>query len=56
MTSIRGVIKSKALKAKKHGRLTFVLPDDVRTWLKGLPDAGREVEADVPPVENGLIR
>jgi hypothetical protein len=48
MTSIRGAIKSKALKAKKHGRLTFILPDDVRTWLKGLPDAGREVEEESP--------
>ena len=44
LTSIREAISSGALKAKKHGRRTVILPDDLKMWLKGLPDAGRQIE------------
>jgi excisionase family DNA binding protein len=40
LTSIREAISSGDLKAKKHGRRTIILPDDLRVWLKALPDAG----------------
>ena len=32
------------LKAKKHGRRTIILPDDLRLWLKTLPDAHKPIE------------
>jgi hypothetical protein len=32
-------ISSGGLKAKKHGRPTIILPDDLRAWLKTLPKA-----------------
>ncbi|MEH2492804.1 helix-turn-helix domain-containing protein [Bradyrhizobium sp. AZCC 2230] len=44
LTSIREAISSGDLKAKKHGRRTVVLPDDLRLWLKTLPDARRSTE------------
>ena len=45
LTSIRGAISSGDLKAKKHGRRTIIiLPDDLRVWLKALPDAGKPIE------------
>ncbi len=31
--------RSGDLTAKKHGRRTIILPDDLRVWLKTLPDA-----------------
>ena len=34
LTSIREAISSGGLKAKKHGRRTIILPDDLRVWLK----------------------
>jgi excisionase family DNA binding protein len=34
LTSIREAISSGDLKAKKHGRRTIILPDDLRVWLK----------------------
>jgi hypothetical protein len=39
--SIREAISGGALKAKKHGRRTIILPDDLRGWLTTLPDARR---------------
>jgi hypothetical protein len=39
LTSIREAISSGDLKAKKHGR-----PDDLRVWLKTLPDARKPIE------------
>ncbi|MGA2994368.1 helix-turn-helix domain-containing protein [Bradyrhizobium sp.] len=39
LTAIREAISSGNLKAKKHGRRTIVLPEDLRVWLKMLPDA-----------------
>jgi hypothetical protein len=39
LTAIRGAISSGNLKAKKHGRRTIILPEDLRVWLKTLPDA-----------------
>ena len=44
LTSIREAISSGDLKAKKHGRRTIILPDDLRVWLKTLPDAGKPME------------
>ena len=44
LTSIREAISSGDLKAKKHGRRTIILPDDLRVWLKALPDAGKPIE------------
>ena len=43
LTSIREAISSGDLKAKKHGRRTIILPDDLRIWLKMLPDAGKPI-------------
>jgi hypothetical protein len=44
LTSIRETISSGDLNAKKRGRRTIILPDDLRAWLKTLPDAGRPIE------------
>src|SRR5206468_11440733 len=44
LTSIREAISSGDLKAKKHGRRTIILPDDLRVWLKKLPDARESIE------------
>ena len=44
LTSIREAISSGDLKAKKHGRRTIILPDDLRVWLKMLPGAGKPIE------------
>jgi hypothetical protein len=44
LTSIREAIRSGDLRAKKHGRRTIILPDDLRVWLNMLPDAGRPIE------------
>jgi hypothetical protein len=47
LTSLREAISSGDLKAKKHGRRTIILPDDLRVWLKTLPDA-RKPMAESP--------
>jgi hypothetical protein len=44
LTSIREAISRGDLKAKKHGRRTIVLPDDLRVWLKTLPYARKPIE------------
>ena len=44
LTSIREAISSGLLKAKKHGRRTIILPDDLKVWLKTLPDARKAIE------------
>lgn len=44
LTSIREAISSGDLRAKKHGRRTIILPDDLRVWLNMLPDAGKRIE------------
>jgi hypothetical protein len=44
LTSIREAISSSDLKAKKHGRRTIILPDELRVWLKTLPDARKQTE------------
>ena len=44
LTSIRGAISSGDLKAKKHGRRTIILPDDLSVWLKTLPDSAKPME------------
>jgi Helix-turn-helix domain len=38
LTAIREAISSGNLKAK-HGRRTIILPEDLKVWLKMLPDA-----------------
>jgi excisionase family DNA binding protein len=37
-TNIYGLIKAGALRARKHGKRTLVLHDDLRAFLEGLPD------------------
>ena len=44
LTSIREAISNCYLKAKKHWRRTIILPDDLRVWLKTLPDARKQIE------------
>ena len=44
LTSIREAISSGDLRAKKHGRRTIILPDDLRGWLNMLPDAGKPIK------------
>jgi hypothetical protein len=44
LTSLREAISSGGLKAKKHGRRTIILPDDLRVWLKTLPDAASRLK------------
>ncbi len=41
---LRKAISSGDLKAKKRGRRTIILPDDLRVWLKTLPDAHKSIE------------
>ena len=36
-TRIFQAIKSRSLPARKAGRATIILADDLRSWLKGLP-------------------
>ena len=43
LTSIREAISAGKLRAKKHGRRTIILPDDLRVWLETLPDARKRV-------------
>jgi excisionase family DNA binding protein len=45
-TSVREAIGSGHLKAKKHGRRTIILPNDLRVWLNALPDATSREAAD----------
>lgn len=44
MSSLWQAISSGDLKAKKHGRRTIILPDDLRVWLKTLPDDRKPIE------------
>jgi hypothetical protein len=37
LTSIRQATYSGALVARKHGRNTVILPDDLKVWLKAMP-------------------
>lgn len=39
LTSVREAISSRQLLAKKHGRCIVILPDEIKAWLKKLPDA-----------------
>jgi excisionase family DNA binding protein len=43
LTSIRQAVASHALTARKHGRRTIILPDDLKAWLKALPKTGNKV-------------
>jgi len=52
LTSIREAISTGDLKAKKHGRRTIILPDDLRVWLKTLPDACKPFEEN--PARRGF--
>jgi hypothetical protein len=46
--SFREAISSGDPKAEKHGRRTIILPDDLRVWLKTLPDARKPFEENKP--------
>ncbi len=37
-TSIYELLKSGALRARKHGKRTLILQSDLRQWLEKLPD------------------
>ena len=39
LTSVREAINEGRLNAKKHGRRIILLPDEIKAWLKALPDA-----------------
>lgn len=39
LTSVREAINEGKLNAKRHGRRIVLLPDEIRAWLKALPDA-----------------
>jgi hypothetical protein len=43
---IREAISDGDIKAKKHGRRTIILPNDLTVWLSALPDAARGQSAD----------
>lgn len=43
LTSICEAISAGKLGAKKHGRRTIILPDDLRVWLETLPDARKPI-------------
>lgn len=36
------LLSSGALKARKHGRKTLILHEDIKAWLASLPDAALE--------------
>jgi hypothetical protein len=42
ITSIKNATYSGALVAKKHGKNTIILPDDLRDWLGSLPTMGEK--------------
>ena len=43
LTSIRQAVASHALAARKHGRRTIILPDDLKAWLEALPKIGNKM-------------
>jgi hypothetical protein len=45
MTSIRTTVRSGALVARKHGKNTVILPDDLRAWFGTFPKAAKEAPA-----------
>ena len=50
LTRIREAIADRTLIAHKHGSRTIVLPDDLKAWLRSLPDAGIDgVERSLRP-------
>ena len=40
LTSIREAVKAKRLKARKHGKNTRILPEDLKVYLAELPVVG----------------
>ena len=46
LTSIREAVKDAKLAARKHGKRTIILPEDLKTWLARLPQAGRKTVGD----------
>jgi excisionase family DNA binding protein len=48
-TSIYAAIKSGSLKARKCGRTTIVLADDLQAWLMMLPALQRPLGGEEPP-------
>jgi excisionase family DNA binding protein len=46
LTTVRMATYSGALVARKNGKNTIILPDDLKTWLKALPKMGNKVVSD----------
>lgn len=54
-TSIYEAISSRELIARKNGRRTVILADDLRQWLQNLPITNRNSPAEVEShLENGV--
>ena len=54
-TSIYEAISSRELIARKHGRRTVILADDLRRWLQNLPVTNRKSQAEADShLESGV--
>lgn len=47
-TSLYELLRSGALRARKHGKRTLILESDMRSWLEGLPTF-TPPQAQAPP-------
>jgi excisionase family DNA binding protein len=46
LTSIREAAASGALDARKHGRRTIIMRDDLIRWVRALPRIGKQPDAN----------
>jgi excisionase family DNA binding protein len=54
-TSIYEAISSRELIARKHGRRTVILADDLRRWLQNLPITSRKSPADSESPSESMV-